>query len=285
MSKKKNKYFQFKYLIILVLVIFIAIIAILSFTLREDRQENKVESLIKDIAIETQKIVTSPFKFVIDIINNYIELKDVAKENEILKTNIEELESLKALNTELEDEINKLKEELNIDYVLSDYEKMNATVVSRNTNYWYNILTIDKGSKNGVEIGMIVINSQGLIGKIVNVSNFTSDVRLITTSDTDNKISVTISNENSKVIGLINGYSIKDNTIEIEGVSNTETVSIGDTVYTSGLGGVFPSGILVGKVDSITVDSFGLAKIIHVKPSVSFDDINYVAVLKRSENN
>lgn len=284
MSKKKNNNFQFKYIVILALVITIVIIAILSYTLKEGRQQNQIEAIIKDVSVETVKIVTYPLRFIIDVINDYINLKDVEEENRILKNNVEELEALKALNTELEEEIKELKEELDIDYILTDYEKMNATVISRNTNYWYNILTIDKGSKNGIEIGMIVINSYGLIGKVVNVSNFTSDVRLITTSDTDNKISVAISSDNGKVIGLINGYSSSDNTIEIEGVSNTENVSIGDTVYTSGLGGVFPSGILVGTVENISVDSFGLAKIIHVSPSVNFDDINYVAVLKRSDN-
>ena len=54
-------------------------------------------------------------------------------------------------------------------------------------------------------------------------------------------------------------------------------------VYTSGLGGVFPSGILIGKVSEITTDVYDLAKIIKVKPSANFEDINYVTVLKRND--
>ena len=54
-------------------------------------------------------------------------------------------------------------------------------------------------------------------------------------------------------------------------------------VYTSGLGGVFPSGILVGRVENITTDVYDLSKIINVKPSAKFDDINYVTVLKRKD--
>ena len=101
---------------------------------------------------------------------------------------------------------------------------------------------------------------------MINVSNFTADVRLITTNDSNNKISVTITNGETKVIGLMNGYSYETNDILIEGVSNTQDVKVGDMVYTSGLGGVFPSGILVGTVENITTDSYGLAKIIKVKP-------------------
>ena len=131
---------------------------------------------------------------------------------------------------------------------------------------------------------MVVVNSTGLIGKVVSTTNFTSEVRLITTSDTNNKISVSITNGENKLNGLINGYDYENKTLEVEGISNTEEVAIGDKVYTSGLGGVFPSGILIGTVESINTDEYDLAKIINVKPSADFDDINYVSILKRKSD-
>ena len=128
-------------------------------------------------------------------------------------------------------------------------------------------------------------NATGLICKVVSCTNYTSVVKLITTSDTDNKISVSIVSEGEKLNGLINGYDYKSKLLEVEGISNTKTVRVGDIVYTSGLGGVFPSGILIGTVESITTDSYDLSKIINVKPSADFEDLNYVSVLKRKENN
>lgn len=92
---------------------------------------------------------------------------------------------------------------------------------------------------------MVVISSKGLIGKVIKTSTFTSDVRLITTSDTSNKISVHISNGDNNLYGLINSYDYNKNVLELEGISNTKDVNIGDYVYTSGLGGVFPTGILI----------------------------------------
>ena len=130
---------------------------------------------------------------------------------------------------------------------------------------------------------MVVVNSDGLIGKVVSTTTFTSDVKLLTTSDTNNKISVAISNGKNKLYGLIKDYNYKNNYLEVEGISNTESVSIGNYVYTSGLGGVFPSGILIGTVEEITTDEYDLAKIINVKLSANFDNINYVAILKRKE--
>jgi len=87
--------------------------------------------------------------------------------------------------------------------------------------------------------------------------------------------------ENEKLYGLINGYNYQNQTLEIEGISNTKTVRVGDVVYTSGLGGVFPSGILIGTVKSITTDSYDLSKIIKVTPNASLENINYVSILKR----
>lgn len=279
--KRKNIKKWFVYLSILLIVV---IVAFFSYTIKPNKKLNVLESLIKDTTVAVQKIFYTPIDIISDFIDNFISLKDVLIENKILKSNIEKIESLEAENIELKQEINKLKEELNVDYVLSEYDYLNATVISRNSMYWYNNLTIDKGKNNGIEEGMVVINSTGLIGKIVNVSTFSSDVKLITTNDTNNKISVTVASGNKKLTGLINTYNYEEGFLKVEGISNTETVNIGDFVYTSGLGGVFPSGILIGKVENIVTDVYDLAKIINVKPSASFDDINYVTILKRPDN-
>ena len=270
--------------IFLIVLIVVVVVALVSYALKSDKKLNWFESLTKDFVIEVEQILSSPFKKINNFFDDFSKLNDVLEENKILKSNIERIESLEAENIELKQEIKKMKDELNIDRVLSDYDYLNATVISRNAMYWYNNLTIDKGSKNGVEEGMVVINSTGLIGKITNVSTFSSDVKLVTTNDTNNKISVIITNGDNKLTGVINGYSYEEGYLKVEGISNTATVNVGDLVYTSGLGGVFPSGILVGKVESITTDVYDLAKIINVKPSAKFDDINYVTVLKRKDN-
>ena len=83
---------------------------------------------------------------------------------------------------------------------------------------------------------------------------------------------------------IIKNYNYQKNYLEVEGISNTEKISIADLVYTSGLGGVFPSGILIGTVKEITTDEYDLSKIIQVAPIVDFNNINYVAILKRKDD-
>lgn len=285
MFGRNKKNIPKRVVLIIVVVLIILLLVIFRITLKEDRKLNKVESLLKDGFTYTEKIIITPFNFIKEKITSYNKLKDVEKDNDILETSIDRIDSIEAENIELRRQLNALKEELNIDYALADYEYLNATVISRNIGYWHNKITIDKGTYNGVEKDMVVINSKGLIGKVIKSSTFTSDIRLITTSDTNNKISVHISNGSNNLYGLINSYDYNNNVLELEGISNTKDVNIGDLVYTSGLGGIFPSGILIGKVTEITTDSYDLAKIIKVSPSVDFTDINYVSILKRKSDN
>jgi len=279
----RRKNIKTKHILIILIILVIIILAIFSFTLKEDRQLNKFESLIKDSVTSITKVVSYPFKFVFNKIDDYKELVNIREKYQTLLPQVDRIDSLMTENIELRKQLDAMKEELNIDYTINDYEFLNATVISRNISYWYNTITIDKGSFNGVEVDMVVVNSDGLIGRIISTTTFTSEVKLLTTSDTNNKISIAISSNNKKLYGLIKDYNYKTNYLEVEGISNTENVSIGDYVYTSGLGGVFPSGILIGKVSEITTDEYDLAKIINVIPVADFSDINYVAILKRKE--
>lgn len=282
MSSRKRRNRNIRIFVVILIVVVVG--AIISYDVKSDKKMSGFGSFMKDVVVSIQSLVYSPFKGLGNFFDDFSNLWDVIEENKILKSNIDKIDSIKTENIELKKELEKLKEELDIDMVLSDYEYINSTVVSRNSLYWYNTLTIDKGSRNGIKEGMAVVNATGLIGRIENVTKGSSDVKLITTNDTNNKISVVINNGNDDLVGLINGYDYDSGFLEVEGISNTEKVNVGDVVYTSGLGGVFPSGVLIGYVESITTDVYDLAKIINVKPSANFDDINYVTVLKRVDD-
>ena len=284
MLGRKKKMTSKKYVFIGVVILIIILLIIFSFTLKEDRKLNPVESFLRDTLSYAEKIVTYPFSYITTKTREYNKLKDVNEENDILETSLDRIDAIETENVELRRQIDALKNELNIDYTLTDYEYLNATVTSRSVGYWYNTITINKGSYNGIKKDMVVINGKGLIGRVIKTSTFTSDVRLITTSETNNKKSVHISNGDNNLYGLIKNYDYSKNLLEVEGISNTKDVDIGDFVYTSGLGGIFPSGILIGSVSEITTDSYDLAKIIKVKPSADFSNINYVSVLKRKDS-
>ena len=202
----KRKIIPKKFIVIGIIVIIIIIVIILSFSLKKDRKMGPFLSFVRDGVLLVEKVITYPFSFTKNKISDYNDLKNVDKDNDILKTSIDRVDSVETENVELRRQLEALKSELDIEYTLSDYEYLNATVISRNVGYWFNIITIDKGSYNGIEKDMVVINAKGLIGKIIRTTNFTSDVRLITTSDTNNKISVNVSNGSDNLYGLINSF-------------------------------------------------------------------------------
>ncbi len=281
MKRKKNM--PLKYIILIIILILLILLLIFNYTLKDDRKLSKVESVFKDTVTCIIKVLRTPIDYIGDIISDFKELKDVQKENQLLKDSLEKVDYVNTENIELKRQIEKLKEELDIEYSLTDYEYLNSTIISRNIGYWYNTITIDKGSYNGVKKDMPVVNKQGLIGRVVSTTNFTSVVKLITTTDTSNKLSVLVTDGNYDLYGLLYQYDEVDNLLLVEGISNTDKVNINDLVYTSGMGGIFPSGIMIGKVTSISTDSYGLSKIIKVSPSVDFSSLNYVTILKRKD--
>lgn len=273
--------FNKRYLFILVVVAIALVLVVLAASLKEERDLNPVEKVAKDTITVVLKVVSAPFNFVKDKIDEAIEKNNIYEKYKELQNKEEQVDSVISQNENLKNEISKLKDTLELNTILSDKVYLNATVVSRNIGYWYDEITIDKGSKNGIEKGMAVVTPKGLIGKITKVSNYSSTVKLLSNENMSDKISVKINIGDDYVYGLISKYDSKTNTYTVEGISENVDITEGADVVTTGMGTIFPSGLMVGKVKGVTTDNFDLSKVVEVEASVDFDDLDYVTVLKR----
>ena len=184
--------------------------------------------------------------------------------------------------SDLMEDNRKLQELSNINLSLSSFNYINATIIERNREYWFNSITLNKGSDDGIKLDMAVIDNNGLIGRINHVSNKFSTVKLITTNDTKNKISAVIEDGNSKIYGIISGYDKTNNTLEMIITDNVE-IKKDLLVKTTGMGGVFPSGILIGKVMDTIKKEDGVINIVRIIPASKIEEMRYATILQRKE--
>lgn len=277
----RKKEFDKRYLFLIILLIVALLLIVVSVSLNKSRKLSMPEQLVKDSVLFVGNIFSTPVNFIKNKLMENREKNDLYEKYKKLKAKEKNTDQLTAEVDNLKEEIKDLKKQLELKNTLSSSFYLNATILNRNMGHWYDEITIDKGTKNGVKKNMAVINSEGLIGTIVKVSRHNSVVKLISSNSSLDKISVKIKTKEKFVYGLISGYEEKTNSFTLEGISENTEIEPGSNVVTTGMGDIFPSGILVGKVSGFTKDNFDLTKMVTVKSAVDFGKINYVTVLKR----
>lgn len=279
----RKKRIEKKYIILVAVVVIGILLALVTNIVRTNRKLSPVEQSIKDTVLLGNKILYAPVKFVKSKITEYQEKQDLYEKYKVLQKKVKETDLINAERLELRKEVEAMKKTLKLNQTLGESSYLNATVVNRNLGYWYNTITIDKGSNNGVKEDMAVVVSEGLIGKVIKTTKFNSTVKLLTSDDVNNKISVKIQIGDQFVYGLLSGYEEKKRTFTIEGISSNLEIPMNSLVTTTGMGDIFPSGIVIGKVSAVHTDNFDLAKTVEVVGTADFDDLTYVTVLKRKE--
>lgn len=256
-KKKINKIWIFNGILVVIVLLILSILL--------NRKTGTIEGILKDSVVLVQKVVMYPFTA----------LKNVDNKNQSESYIIQ-----KNMNESLEKEIEELKKALELNKTLTEYEPINATILSRNKSYWFQTITIDKGKSSGIKENMAVITKEGFIGKITKVSNYSSEVKLITANDKAFKVSITIKTNGVDTFAVMNGYDKKSGLLMASGIDKTAKINVGDSVLTSGLGEMFPSGIYIGTIEKIEEDKYNLSKSVTIKTLQNFNEIHYVTVLK-----
>ncbi|WP_436951971.1 rod shape-determining protein MreC [Staphylococcus shinii] len=266
-----SKFFKNNKLIVILCAI-IVFIALIGVSLRSQSQ-SPVEQYVGDSVAFGQRAVSYPVHFVTGSINNLF-AKDSSKEQN------SKVKQLEAENERLKSENKKYKKELDIEDI-SKFEPISSTVLSRNPDQWMNTLVINQGAKDGIENNMAVMTSEGLVGRISKVNQFSSQVDLISTNTRANRLSINIQHDDKNVFGLIDHYDSKNEELIITDINNKDSVKKGDKVVTSGLADQLPSSIYIGEVSKVENDEYGLSKEVRVKTAANLSDLNHVYVAKR----
>nr|WP_286162574.1 rod shape-determining protein MreC [Bacillus sp. AFS029533] len=151
-------------------------------------------------------------------------------------------------------------------------------VTKRDFDTWNSFVEINKGSKDGVKINTNVITSQGLVGKVIEVSNHTSKVDLLSAIKYTSYISVQPKN-NHQLQGLIKGADEKTGYLKMTLFNVNDKLKSGEIIVTSGLGGIYLPGIEIGKVKEAKIDNLGLNQTAYIEPLYDLNDLEYVILL------
>ncbi len=213
--------------------------------------------------------VSAPFQGLGNIITNLTTdqqtLSDLQEENERLQARNAELE-------EAEQTASRLQSLLDLQDSYS-LQSTAARIISSSTDSWTSTVTIDKGSTSGLTVGMPIMASNGVIGQIIQCNPTTSVVRLV--ADESSSISAMV--QSSRAQGMINGSATGQVTLDL--IRTGQTVEVGDVVVTSGLGGVFPKGLPLGRVTSVENNPGSLYLDIVVEPFAHTENNEEVLVI------
>mgnify|MGYP002855647694 CR=1 FL=1 len=213
------------------------------------------------------------------------------------KDSVEEMENLQEETTQLRAEVEKLRaENLNASEALSENQrlrallgyKQNATqfdliaasIVGRDSVTWSSVVTINRGTLDGVADNMAVVTELGLVGHVIEAGLNTSKVQLIL--DPRSSVGTLIQRPESRVAGIVEGDINNPNAPKMVNIPKDADVQVEDMIVTSGFGGVYPKGIVVGKIKEIHNDEGGLLKHGIVATTVNFEKLEDVAVIVES---
>jgi len=258
----------------------IILILFIGFSMTDRESTTKAEQFTGDSVAASQSIIGAPVQFVSNIFSNFTGLFGASNENEELKSQLEMVPQMYSDIERLETENEKLRDALEVSSK-RDYDTINSRVISRSQDQWLNNFTIDKGENDGIQEGMAVMTPEGLAGMIKRVNGNSSFVEMITTNVSQNNLSVEIQHEDEAVYGAIDHYDSERGLLVIDNIKNNATVEAGDAVFTSGLVGDFPEGLIVGEVMEVENDEHGLSQNAYIQLASDPSDIDVVFVLER----
>ena len=244
---------------------------------------NIVTQGVNDVTNILGRLVSYPANSINDFIDSVSDLSNTYQENQSLKQRIDTIHELEVQLSELKRDNQKMKETLKLQDTLNDYTLVNATVIARNPDTWRDVITINKGSNDGIQPQMSVMSDNGLVGKVMDVNPTSARVALLSNADnTLVRVAAMIQNEKEPIYGTITGYDDKTNMLVMSQIQATQDIKVGDKVVTSGLGGISPNSLYIGTVEEVAMDRFGLYKEVKIRPAADTNDVRYVTVVIRT---
>ena len=219
-----------------------------------------------------QELVTRTMRFTRDIWHEYFYLVTVTRQNQILRSQLNQASEVSNQWQETELANTRLRTLLNFEKTITEMV-VAAEVIGKDPSAWFRAVIIDKGKTDGLTKGLPVVMPQGIAGQVIEVSNHYSKVMLIV----DRNSAVDALVQRTRARGVIKGESTDQ--CRLDFVLRKNDVRVGDTVLSSGLDGVYPKGLRIGFVSEVIEHDADIFHEVIITPFVDFEKLEEVLVV------
>ena len=237
---------------------------------------------------KTAMVVLSPFQNFFSwtgsqlsyLKSSITEIQYLQRQNRELREEVELLRAQNLTASEYASENQRLRALLGYKQVATQFDLVAAGVIGRESVTWSSVIVINRGTLDGVANNMAVITEMGLVGHVLEASANTSKVQLIL--DPRSSVGTLVQRPDSRVAGIVEGDMNDPNHPRMVNIPKDANVQVEDAVVTSGFGGVYPKGIVVGKIKEIHNEEGGLLKYGVIETSVNLEKLEDVAIIVAS---
>ena len=235
---------------------------------------SSLHETVGNVAAPIADLLGSPSRLISNIKESFSEKKQLISLNKKLKERVKELERVYNAKIELEINYKNLRElsEIQNQY---NYDVLPARIVLKDDSMWSKTIVINKGKRDGVVLNMAVVSGAGLVGKIIQTGYAYSRVLLVI----DKTFKVGAMLRETRYTGLVEGSGV--NELILNYLPKNADIEPGDEIITSGLGGIFPAGYLIGTAIKQFFSEYGFYQYFTIQPTVDFNKLELVAVVKR----
>jgi len=267
-------FFLFRRFSLPIFIILFLLFALVLMSLRAKQRKGVdfFDALVMEICSPFQKGSTFVIKTVQGTFQRYVFLINLEEENRMLKQKIAQLQEQNHRMKEMKLANERLRELLQFREKNSS-SMIGAEVIGQDPSSWFKSVTIDKGERDGVKKGMAVISSAGVIGQILKTASHYAIVLLLT--DYNSAIDSIVQRTRAKAI--VEGKG--ENRCQLKYLLRADEVVVGDVVVTSGLGGNFPKGLMIGEVKKVDKKGHGVFQYAELVPSVDLTQLEEVFVI------
>jgi len=268
----------------IVSLVTIALLVVIGVSANKSSKLNWLSNILSVPLKPVQGFFTSAGREIEDFFAYFQDIDELRKENEALKAEVEELRRQNREYSELKAKNDELRRALNLKAEFADYTITGANIIAVEPGNWFSVFKVDVGEQDGIRADFpVVTGSRGLVGRVLDTDKSTSNIQ-------------TIIDEESAVSGWIakpgGGHAIVKGDLELkqEGLCKLiyipieVDIEVGDIVETSGVGGIYPKGIEIGKVIEVRKTNSELGRYAIIQPTADFRRLEEVFILKSEKN-